>query len=68
MFGERNGISLTALPANEVEQMRSKIAEMKQELREEMQKANRAEKEVIMLRMNNEQIRKDLERSNEESL
>ncbi len=67
MFGEKNGINITALPANEVEQMKSRIQEMKTELRDEINKANWAEKEVIMLRMNNDQMRKEVERTKEES-
>ncbi len=68
MLGERNGISITAIPEKEVDQMRAKISELKNDLEVAKDKLRQDSEETIVLRMNCEQMAKDLDLEREESL
>jgi len=56
MFGQQTGINITALPANEVENMKSKIQTLKDELREFRDRTKIAEDENLVLKMNAENM------------
>ena len=54
MMGERNGISITAIPEKEVDEMRSKIQDLRGEIEGLKEKLKESDEEAIVLRMNND--------------
>ena len=67
MFGQQTGINITALPANEVENMKSKIQTLKDELREFRDRTKIAEDENLVLKMNAENMQREMERMAEDN-
>lgn len=65
-IGEKTGINITALPMTELEQMRTKISNLKLELGETKSKERQAEEENIMLRMQCDSMAKEIERWKDE--
>lgn len=67
MFGQQTGINITALPANEVENMKAKITSLKDDLREFRDRTKIAEEENLVLKMNMENFQREMERMAEDS-
>ena len=67
MFGQQTGINVTTLPANEVENMKTKIQALKDELKELRDRTKFLDEENLVLKMGAENQQREMERMAEDN-
>ena len=65
---EKSQFNLTSIPSSEIDQMRQKIQEMKNEITQDKQRLKTKEEECIIFKITNEQLMKDMQRISDDMM